>query len=266
MATDRAVTGDTSTEIMYSTQFRIISVDPAPGKPSTLYDSSDQKFRHLSPAALDTYLIKARNETERLLLVWDAPLTGPPSTDRIAECQNAGDPNPYYMRRLEQRLRARYSQLVNILGYAGCSHWAISRAVLGLPKVGRYCSDCIPFRHVVKNDRPVELGHYVVETHPALAAAMLDTSVTDLLREYKGSRVSAETRKDATRKLFEHLKSWCEQHHPEIIPTLPQEVTGDDEFDALVGYVIATVWINGGNSVEVVGNQADGAMLLPHIE
>lgn len=40
----------------------------------------------------------------------------------------------------------------------------------------------------------------------------------------------------------------------------------DDQFDALVGYVLGTKWLGGDSDVVLLGDRETGAMLLPRVK
>ena len=267
---------------MNTQKFRIISVDPAPSKGSTIFDSIDESFQELDAPHLDKYLKEARQSDASLLVAWDAPLTGPsslgffPKEDK-KENGASFDFSQFYERKIEKDLREKYGggkkgnkKIVSVLGYAGCSHWAISRAILGLPRVGRYClpDSSLPFKLCTAEDqkpKPSLKGHFVVETHPALAMAMLFKSISNCvtaLQQYKRKKkgTSAEDRRAAVMILKEAIRNKFSE-----LPESFNTIQNDDELDTFVGFLLARLWItsNTKTCVEIHGTLADGAILLP---
>ena len=139
--------------------------------------------------------------------------------------------------------------------YSGCPHWAISRSVLGLPRVGPWDADeaDLPFRLLTGGPPPVGDGAYVVEVHPAVAAWLW-------CREHRGTGCSWKYKHEAEvqREMWEIIRPLGDQLG-EITPS------NDDQFDALVAFILGTRWLSGDGSVELVGSQSAGAMLLPAV-
>ncbi len=278
---------------MPTSKFRIISVDPAPSKDSTVFDSIDG-FLKLDAFKLDEHLKKARRADQSVLLAWDAPLTGPWSLDSIPvkdKSDNKRDFNPFYQRYIEKDLGAKFghgektiggksNKVVSVLGYASCSHWAISRAILGLPRVGRYClpNSSLPFKLLTKDERPSASTkeNYVVETHPALAMAMLfkDDHVAELaLQRYKGT--NKQERLGAIETLKKTLKTKLSDFPDSFVVIDDYDqmeavnaIDDDDRLDAFVGFLLARHWITSSKRllVEIRGNIEDGAILLPIVK
>lgn len=272
---------------MPATEFRVISVDPAPSKNSTVFDSIDG-FLELDAFELDEHLNKARRLEQSVLLAWDAPLTGPWLLDSVpkvkSEDGNPGDFSPFYERAIERELRGKYGRktidgkaekIVSVLGYAGCPHWTITRAILGLPRVGRYClpESSLPFTLLTDNKRPdaTVKRRYVVETHPALAMAMLfrtnaktKTQAEAALQRYKRKEdTSAEGRREAVATLKKAIGRWCIRNEIGDLSDSFERINDDDQLDAFVGFLLAKLWINGSKLIEVRGGIKEGAILLP---
>ena len=254
-------------------KFRIISVDPAPSKKSTVYDpyflkNGENPFFELDAIQLYQHLKMAKEESKNILALWDAPLTGPwlaDLTKASAKTLKESDCSPFYSRKIEKYFAAKYGDAVSVLGYAGCSHWAISQAILGLPRIGEYCCplDKLPFRLLTEKSPPSsESGHFVVETHPALGLSMLlGKKANDLLNTYKKRGVTVKNRNDAILELVKMLKKHCDKLGCANL-IFPSAVKTDDQLDAFVGFVLAKIWLAGG-PVEIHGDLLYGAMLLP---
>ena len=117
---------------------RVVAIDPAPAKESTMY-SADAGFQ-LVPSWEMRRILDDLNPP--VLLCWDAPLTGP----RSVEEAGSGD-RDFSQRRLESFFRRKETGFktprgISVREYSGCPHWTISRSVLGLPRVGPWDADC----------------------------------------------------------------------------------------------------------------------------
>ena len=95
---------------------KLIGIDPAPSKPSTVYDG--KRFDEMSPDALSLFLQKQND----VFVAWDAPLT-------IAKENADGSYIPVYQRNIESVSKCRGNKSIpsgiSVLGAAGCPHWAI---------------------------------------------------------------------------------------------------------------------------------------------
>src|SRR5580704_8258854 len=69
-----------------------------------------------------------------VLVAWDAPLTGPPDPESWTNGQDLT------IRKIERFFRNdplyKVPKGISVLGYSGCSHWTITRRLLGLHRVG----------------------------------------------------------------------------------------------------------------------------------
>ncbi len=158
---------------------RVLGIDPASSKRSTVFNG--YTFDSVEPEGLHGQIAQASDT----LICWDAPLTGPARDDklrydgelytRIIEKYFGGG----VLRWQEGRIQRWESKVpkkgIAVRGYGGLSHWAISRRVLGLPRVGpwdtaesllpaRLLTDAFETPPAPDADRPS-----VVEVHPALA-------------------------------------------------------------------------------------------------
>lgn len=220
---------------------QILGIDPAPSKKSTVYDG--EQFRHFSAMELRSHLNAYQNQ--KVLICWDAPLTGPEELDE----------GSFSMREIEKVLAAEIRKAsvegVSVLPYSGCSHWAISRSILGLPRVGKYDSEDIPFPLTFSKSFS---GSASVEVHPAVAMYYwLDND----FKKYKGS-VKAKEKRQAVLHNFNKLMtiSTLKPLHPN------KELISDDELDAFVAWMLGHLWLRG-EEVILFGDKKSGAILLP---
>lgn len=115
---------------------RVIAIDPAPGKESTVFEGTE--YLQLSAQELREYVDQLADAKESVLVCWDAPLTGP------FDPASAGSYRFDFTKRPIERFFSlnetgfKTPKGISVLGYGACPHWTISRALLGLPRVGPY--------------------------------------------------------------------------------------------------------------------------------
>ena len=176
----------------------LIGIDPAPSKPSTVYDGKN--FGDMTPVALSGFLQKQKD----VFVAWDAPLT-------ITEGMGENNRHPVYQREIEYVSKKRGGKNlpsgISVLGAAGCPHWAVSQFCLGFPNPYSPHTCLLPegknaFQLVTGQDhqRP-EKGRYVTEVHPA--RAMLDLLPDRTAWDYK--KGTAGSRGILTRKIADEL-------------------------------------------------------------
>jgi hypothetical protein len=120
---------------------KVIGVDPAPKKGATIYDpTSDANggWATVNACELPDHVTTLVNSRDDLLICWDAPLTA----------GKQGETGCYYERPIERffRNQKRWTapKGISIRAYAGCPHWAVTRAAVGLPKVVTVYRPVIP--------------------------------------------------------------------------------------------------------------------------
>ena len=239
---------------------RVIAIDPAPSKPSTVYDGKE----YLSKTAeqFREFVDQISGEGPETLLCWDAPLTGP------ANPVCAGSiPYDLTKRPIERFFSTKTPKGISVLGYGTCPRWTISRSLLGLPRVGSFdAPECqLPFHLITEpgcRDRQ-RLG--IVEIHPALGAWLWcrGKREPDANWKYKGSDIPKPERIHVLQEMWEIILQRA---------NLPEDLrppNSDDEFDAAVGYVLGAMfmrdeagWREPG--VTLLGNAQDGAFLVPY--
>lgn len=212
-----------------------------------------------------------------ILIGWDAPLTGPRGPDDKNAGENDGDFTERDIEKCWKPSQFHPPKGISVQGYAGCQHWTITRNLLGLPRVGPYDKEEIPFRLLTSNEG---CGDYskpnVVEVHPALAMWLWvkGEAPKDFDYRYKGkptrelrSSKIRENREKLVDRLFQVWESmpigkkelWKSlQEKKEICQKCP------DIFDALVAAVLVYLWANEPSSVTLLGDAAKGCFLLPN--
>lgn len=232
---------------------RIVGIDPAPAKPSTIFDGTC--FRQLGPGELRTFVRDLGAGTGCTLVCWDAPLTGPRHpggeigehdfTTRVIE--------QFFTREIHGWKTPRG---ISVRGYAGCPHWTLGRAVLGLPRVGAFDlpESQLPLRLV---GEPPCAGANVVEVHPALALWLW-------CREQWPEKQPWTYKHDVAVRA-EMVEILLAGPHARRFATC-FEASGweddDDHLDAAVAWVLGCAWV-AGDAVEVLGNEHSGSFLLP---
>ena len=240
---------------------RVVAIDPAPAKESTMY-SAERGLQSVPASEMRRTL---ESIEPPVLLCWDAPLTGP--RDAADAGQTRGD---FSQRRLDsffmrKETRFKTPKGISVLPYAGCPHWAISRSVLGLPRLGPYdlAFDSLPFHLLPTADGagdgvPISKagGRWIVEIHPAVAAWLwCKPRIRRKAWSYKG----ASKDEALLTKMWNIILEQCDDALKSDLPT-PSD---DDEFDALVGYILGVKWLRGDDDVVLLGDRETGAMLLP---
>jgi hypothetical protein len=227
----------------------VIAVDPAPRKKSTLFQSDG--FEALSSRDLAQRL-EAERTRGKVLVCWDSPLTGPSEPNRVGT-------RPYdYSQRVIERFFSRSETGfkvppgISVRPYSGCPHWALSRAILGLPRVGRFDlpTRSLPFRHIAEGEYPKKESAAVVEVHPAVALWVWLSP-----RRAPGSSWEYKKNESVLRELIRLFSDIAESKSPE-----PRT---DDELDALVAFTLGSWWASGKGDVVLLGDAASGSFLVP---
>ena len=236
----------------------MIAVDPAPGQKSTVFDGT--MFLRKDARDLRAYLNEPRNRTQETLLCWDAPLTGPGNP------ASAGTfASDFTQRRVEQFFMRTETGFktpkgISVLGHSGCSHWTITRSLLGLPRTGPYDLDHrrLPF-HLVPGPDGERAGRAsVVEIHPAVAAWLW-------CRDDRDGRWTYKDHMGILDEMWSIILTkvpfrWADRPAP----------VNHDEFDAAVGYLLGSLYLRGRNGatrgepeVTILGDRFTGSFLLP---
>ena len=241
---------------------RVIAVDPAPGRASTMYDG--RNFRPVEPGEMRGEL---RRFKAPVLLCWNAPLTGPRSLAKAGEIEGDFTRRPIETFFSREETGFPTPEGIAVLPYAQRPAWTISRCVLGLPRVGLWdrTFDCLPF-HLLPESKQDRSGpgvskqdrRRIVEIHPAVAAWLW-------CREELSSRKTwryqgAERDPGLRQEMWEIIVRQCDAELRRAMPE-PQD---DDQFDALVGYLLGLKWLRG-DEVILLGDRRSGALLLPRV-
>lgn len=242
---------------------KVIGIDPAPTKASCVFDGTS--LVHLRPTQLAKYVAEQAQSDIPTLICWDAPLTGPkePDSSEFRASDQSKRPIESFFGQGEWGLKVPKG--ISVLGYAGCPHWAITRRILGLPRVGRFDAawETLPFRLVVTNPSPVTPlpPKTVVEVHPALALWiwLKDEVPANFVWEYKRAPTLVTL---LWTKLLTVLRKRGVDPLPSQLATIAGP-TNDDELDALVSWLLGNLWLHTSNQVAVIGNLASGSFLLP---
>ena len=115
---------------------------------------------------------------------------------------------------------------ISTLGYAGCQHWAISQYIFGLPIISPNLQQSSKFKLVMNEADINKSGFYITEIHPALSMWIL-------------------LKKIDTDKII---------------------IKSDDELDAFVCWLIASLLVKNHKSVKIYGDRLNGSFLLPYNE
>ena len=245
---------------------RVISVDPAPGKQSTVFDGD--QFSSKPAHTLRDYLKDIALSSSATLLCWDAPLTGPTNVHEPGHKDGDFTKRPIekFFSRLETTFKTPKG--ISVLDYSSCPHWTISRSLLGYPRVGPFDAEesCLPFK-LISDPQDFEFSQpSVVEIHPALAAWLWcrDECEPTVGWKYKGQK-----RAEGNRLSPIWLDFWeIILRKSEIGENLPEPTT-DDEFDAGVGYILGRTYSNdrmlAERRCEILGDKQNGAFLVPHL-
>ncbi|MBF0358499.1 MAG: hypothetical protein HQL70_07805 [Magnetococcales bacterium] len=244
---------------------KILGIDPAPGKESTIFDGE----YHLCKAGELNNRLTALHGQD-VLIAWDAPLTGSQNPD--FDIFEDGDHTQRLIEKFFSRQEYGFKPPngISVLGYAGCSHWTISRRLLGLPRVGRWDTaiDELPFLVLASNATTPKKGSYIVEVHPALAIWVFckDHKPDIISWEYKKSKNTQQT----------IWNCFCGAYGDDISQTIGIDIMklspkNDDELDALFAWLLASLFIkrtqwdkcSSGVDIQLLGNLKTGSFLLP---
>lgn len=229
---------------------RIIGIDPAPRGGLTVFDGDDA---HVSTADAPEF-ISALTDEDDVLVCWDAPLTGP--SRRALRGEGVASSSDFTQRPIESFFSRAETGFktprgISVRGYSGCPHWAITRSLIGLPRVGPFdaTETELPFRLACEDSQKPHSGRWVVEVHPAVAGWLWcrDGWQCDNWN-YKNTR-------DAHDAMWTRVAGF--------LPPGSREPENHDQLDARIAFVLGTLWLNGSEDVALLGNLELGTFLLP---
>ncbi len=240
---------------------KVSGIDPAPRKGLSIFDGADHEVAiedaadKLADLAVD----------DHRLVCWDAPLTGPPSS--VVGGAAAAGP-AFSQRPIEsffscKRTGFKTPKGISVLPYSGCPHWALTRCLLGLPRVGRFDLpvESLPFQLATCNDERPAYGRHVVEVHPAVALWLW-------CREGRSATASCHYKNERDPAVL--LELWDILRKVPAVATVLYEVQdivpkSDDQLDARIAYALGRLWLDDPLSVLLLGNADTGAFLVPNV-
>lgn len=249
-------------------QIKIIGIDPAPGKNSTLF-SLENGFESLNIKELVDRVNEFQKEMEPVLICWDAPLTGPgeSSTSIDEEGKFTQRPIEKYLSKCF-KINGKKIPGISIQPYANCSHWTITRHVVGLPRVGPFDKTEVPFKLITIPLITDEYRKSIVEVHPTLAVYLWLSEFQPYKgnRRTDGSKLDEKTKRLNARRNWENLMmspefSFVKSYNIENGMRKEDEI--GDRLDAIVAFVLGYLWIKEKNKVVAVGDLIHGQILLP---
>lgn len=230
------------------TNFKVIGIDPAPSKKSTIFDG--ERFHEMNNIELKSFLSKLSEQKEEVLICWDAPLSF-----------NTNNTN-FYTRAIESYFQKHESlpkKGISIRGFAGCPHWAITQYLLGYPRIDEFERGFVPNFKLVSDVKDLkDANKYVTEVHPALAIWVWlkdRIDVENIDWQYKKNNQTFTPIKQLLQSSLKIDQKICDQ------------IKNDDYLDAYVAWKLGRVWIDGkGKTVRILGNSRLGSFLLPYNE
>jgi len=240
---------------------KVIGIDPAPRKGLSIFDGVDDEVKVEGA----TKMVAKLAGGDGILLCWDAPLTGPPASV-VGGATAVGA--AFSQRPIESFFSRKITGFqtpkgIAMLPYSGCSHWALTRCLLGLPRVGRFDLpvESLPFQLATSNDERPAYGRYVVEVHPAVALWLW-------CREGRSATASCHYKNKKDPAVL--LELWERLLEVPAVAAVLFEVQkiapkSDDQLDARVAYALGRLWLDDPPSVLLLGNADTGAFLVPSV-
>ena len=259
---------------------RVVGIDPGPKKGLHCFDGAGEtpKPEH-KPLSESRAYLQSLKQTESVLVCWDAPLTGPPGTA-------LGDQGPKGSDLSQRPIEAFFSRNENcfkvpkgisVMPYSGCPHWTISRALLGLPRMGPYDqADGLPFQLCTTNDPPSS-GHLIVEVHPAVALWLWTKEEYEFQNDSSWQyKKEPETLLKLAKCLIARLPEGSLREmlqaiiysNPESADENGKAIGGstDDDLDCFIAYALGTIWLQDNSRVILLGDSDSGSFLVPNVD
>ena len=254
----------------------ILGIDPAPSKESVVFDG--QEFHLYKAKNLKIYIESLIDNSDFLLIGWDAPLTAAIYDDKIN----------LYFRKIEKFFNSKLLDIPNgisTLGYAACPHWTISQYIFGLPILNPYLQNS-SITQINSENELNQKGNYIVETHPALSIWIL---LKDKLKDkaefknnvwrYKGNKGKKENKERLSifiEKIFdlEIVKNTIGDKNAENIKNEIKKSDSqmDDKLDAFICWLNVKLLYedkfnikrNKNPNMKIYGDKNSGSFLLPY--
>lgn len=231
---------------------KVIGIDPAPSKDSTIFDGDN--FSQENYSGLQGYLERVKSNYEKVLICWDAPLTFPKLLDEKPKKYS-----PLYFRPIEyffNKLKGQYKlpKGISVQGYAECPHWAVTQYILGYPSLKEDKKNQ-PYELVFDNSK---ISKSVIEVHPALA--MWIWAMPNVV-EFSGYKDGGEKTESVINELIkkgvlnEDIKSKIMKQYKKYQA---------DSLDAYIAWKLGNEWANGNGDVSILGDEITGSFLLPY--
>ena len=261
---------------------RVVGIDPGPKKGLHCFDGTGEtpKPEQIPLSESRTYLQSLEKDASALVC-WDAPLTGPPPLSTAFDGQGpkgsdlSQRPIEAFFSRNKNGLKVPKG--ISVMPYSGCPHWTISRALLGLPRMGPYDqADGLPFQLCTTNDPPSS-GPLIVEVHPAVALWLWTKeeyeSQNDISWQYKKEpETLAKLAKCLIAKLPEgSLREMLQAiiyNNLESTDENGKVIGGctDDDLDCFIAYALGTIWLQDNSKVILLGDSDTGSFLVPNVD
>lgn len=236
----------------------VFGIDPAPAKGLSVF-SIETGFQQVALSESVEFM-DSLSARKNLLVCWDSPLTGPSHGYESGERLVSGD---LTQRSIEQFFSRglhgfKTPRGISVRGYAGCPHWTVSQYLLGLPVISSRFQEekNLPFELITSDAQPVGERPAIIEVHPAVALWLWLRDVHEIKNwMYKKDPAIRE----------QVWKSLCEidAFSSCFGVTGPPETENDDQLDALIAFVLGTLWIRKDSEVVLLGNGQSGCLLLP---
>lgn len=236
----------------------VCGIDPAPTKGMSVFDGRDSHIPLLQTRSfIDTLKTKLD-----LLVCWDSPLTGPPGY-----VIKGGEANgsSFSQRPIESFFSRAHTGFktpkgISVRGYSGCPHWALSRSLIGLPRIGPFDKKTLPFQLISdERQRPVQ-GRCIVEVHPALALWLWCRNNRDADESWEYKK-NVSVRDSLWKQL---LQVSTVSKALSAVSKVPP--SSDDELDARLAYALGSLWLKEPSSVFLLGDLDSGTFLLPRVD
>ena len=235
---------------------RVIGIDPAPSKESTIFDGN--KFYQKGPEDIEKFLTSLLEKKPPSLICWDAPLSAHIAFDN----ENISS---FYQRKIEYFFNRKSGRKlpdgISVRGYAGCPHWAITKYMVGLPVISKWEPSNLPFELIVEEDNNsgnTLNGHHIVEVHPAVAIWCY------CQRYSRRKKWNYKKDKRTLKEILDILKKNEVIHEKIIHEIISEDKLQDDRLDAYIAWKLGEEWISNKNKVRILGNHKTGSFLLPY--